>query len=304
MIIEEIPNDRPSVFCGDVTKIENEVLQLPVPEATVDFKFCECPFNLEVYADAGGEDYKNDFNGFLFRKIVNTDTFTFTLLKDGNPVPLNPDISTGAYGLYNDFGTLPNPLYVQFEIEWLSVFTAFGHGSYKIQIDSNVVGVSETTFSNTFILRQFSDVIVNKSVRITTLQNGNIESNEFDYTGINFRDQLRLKGIFGDESPIIERDTILSSDRSILQIQDKIQTEYTLKTKLVNSFITDKLIRNFLLANQITVNDYYLFNHRIYRNLAVSVQGDIEVTHFGRNKNVLYQIKFTDEKDNTLKRNV
>jgi len=266
--------------------------------------FIQCQYSEKVFADPTSTDdyWKNDKSEFLFKRFVSVDTVDLEIHKDGVKVD---DLNNNDYGtFFNGFasGSSEQQLYVGYLIDWLEVYNAFGSGFYTVVANLNIIGVSSTFTSREFNLSLYSDLLANGTVRMETTQNGNIFGNQFDFTGLDWYQSLRLPGIFGNPTPTFETTEYKTSTHKRRQNKAKMSREWTLNTKLLSWEVAEKLIYNKLLGNEILVTDYQLKAESLWRRISLFMQ-EVEKPDVIGNPNKKYNIKFVDEKDIYTKRN-
>ena len=305
MIITTEPRDVPAInFASLSTKLLGEQLG-SIPEIqfnSVDSCELACPYTEKVFANVGGEYWKNDKSSFLFKKIIASDTITIKLLKAGTVVAT---ITDDTYGTY--YGTFTaQPLYVGFVVEWEKVMNLEGAGSYTIEVDKVILGTPTTEISRCFFLSEYSDQAADKTIRIETYQNGNILSSQFDYTDLlpdGWYNSYRISGRLNTPDPKKETDNYLTQDYELKQIQDQIINEWELTTELLPSEITNNLLYEDMLANTFEVTDYSIFAHEIYRRVSLYPTEIEKVGEYTKNPNRAYKITLLDKEPNIIKRN-
>lgn len=308
MIIIQQPNTVPYTYdSGNAGKIIGPSLpETPDPQnndvCICDFIQCEYVENIFVSPSSPNDYWKNDKNEFLFKRFVAADTVTMELRLEGVKVA---DLNDNTYGtFFNGFGagTSEQQLYVGYLVDWLSVYNAFGIGSYKVVANLNIIGVSTVFESREFNMVIYSDVAADGTVRIESYQNGNIFGNEFDFTGLDWYQSLRVPGSFGNPSPIFETTEYITSQHKRRQNKAKMSREWTLNTKLISWEVVDKLVYNKLLGNEIKITDYQIKAESLWRRVDVFMQ-EIEKPEIKNNPKRRYNIKFVDVKDIYTKRN-
>ncbi len=215
------------------------------------------------------------------------------------------DLNNDDYGtFFNGFGagSPEQQLYVGYLINWLDVYNAFGAGKYTIVANLDIIGSQTTSTSREFILALYSDVLADGTVRIESYQNGNIFGNNFDFTGLNWYQSLRLPGIFGNPTPTFETTEYKTSTHKRVQNKATMGREWTLNTKLINWEVAEVLVYNKMLGNEILITDYQIKAESIWRRVKLFMQ-EIEKPEVIGNPNRKYNIKFVDEKDIFTKRN-
>ena len=308
MIVIQLPNTTPYFFgSGMAWKLKGnslpEIIDTPMNDICI-CDFIQCKYSEKVFAFGGGEWWKNDKSEFLFKRLVGTDTIDIELWKDGVKVD---DLNDGSNGIfYNGFasGSSEQQLYVGYLVEWEKVLLLHGVGEYQIKANLNIVGSATTYESRLFNLCVYSDIAAHQTVRFESYQDGNIIGGQFDFTGLNWYQSMRLPGTFGNPTPIYEntRYTTSNPQRKIRQIKDKMSTEYFLKTKKIGWETVQSLIYNGMLANELLFTDYNIKAETIFRRIGV-FPAEIEKPEISGTPDKIYNIKFTTNTDTLQKRN-
>ena len=305
MITIQLANSNPHSFgSGLATKVKGESLPEITEAAINDFCYCEveCEYVANVFAEVGGEDYKNDKSQFLFRRFVASDTVAIELYKDGIKVA---DLNDNTYGtFYNGFasGTAEQQLYVGFLLEWEDVYNLLGAGEYQIKSQLSIIGIASTFESELYQLMGYSDEAADGTVKIETIQNGNIISSIFDFTGLDWNQSVRIRGSFVEDGEEFEKIIYKTQEYRQEQVQDKIVENWSLRADLIPRSVSEFLTKNAVLSNSFNVTDYNLLNEKILRKIEVYPES-IEKTPITDNRNSNYVIKFTSRNDNIIKRN-
>ena len=308
MIVIEQSNLVPYTYgSGNAGKLQGAALPEIPTSSTNDICICDfvrCEYSERVFASPSNpNDYwKNDQNEFLFKRFVAVDTIALELHKAGVKVA---DLNDGTYGtFYNGFasGSSEQQLYVGYLLDWLTVYNAFGGGSYTVVANLDIIGNTSVETSRKFLLSLYNDVSANNTVRIETTQNGNIFGSQFDFTGLNWYQSLRLPANFGNPSPIFETSEYKTSKHLRRQNKAIMGREWELKTGLIPWEVADKLVYNKMLGNSILITDYTIKAESIWRRVKVFMQ-EIEKPEITKTPVKVYNIKFTDVEDKYTKRN-
>lgn len=311
MITIQLPNPSPYFYgSGMATKVLGPSLPEPVIPNENDTCICDfitCGYLERIFAHPVDNDFwKNDKNEFLFKRLVPVDTVDMELHKDGVKVA---DLNNNALGNY--FPLFPAPasaeqqLYKGYLVDWQSVLLAHGVGFYTVVAELNILGNQSTFTSRQFHLLVYSDLNAHETVRIESTQNGNIIGGQFDFTDLDWYQSMRLPGIFGKPTPIYEEDRYITSNpnRKKKQIQDTMGREWTLNTKKISWEISEKLIYNNMLANEILLTDYNIYAESIWRRVGV-FPNEIEKQELSASMpDKIYNITFVDNRDIFKKRN-
>lgn len=307
MILIQLPNSTPLTPTDGNTFKASPSVGLITPRALEENDICicdfiRCPYVERVFAVLGGADYKNDKSEFLFKRLTATDTIALKLFKEGIEVA---DLNDNTYGtFFNGFpsGSIEQQLYVGYLLDWNLVRALQGVGKYTIKANSNVIGNASSVESRTFDLRIYSDLAAHETVKIESTQNGNIIGNEFDFTGLNWKQFVRIPGVFGNPTPNFEDDFYVTENHNKKQIKDTMSQEWFLQTKKINYEVAQKLIYNKLLANEILITDYNIYAETIFRDIPVKTK-DLSKVDTSGNPDKIYNVTFVDVQNKFQKRN-
>lgn len=301
MIILQMADTNPlyghtimTVLSGPFVNTVSEVPALEFCILDYESEYFEC-----VFGGDANEDYQNDQTSVIFRKQIATDTIVWNLKKDGVTVAI---LNTNALGTY--YPTFDNqPEQLGFLLDFQKVLVAHGSGVYQIESVINQLGQDTTKLSRKFQLLPFTEEAADGTVKIETFQNGNIRNIGVDYTGINWKQSVRIKGKFGDKQPLLEINNYVDSSYKKQQIVTVVNTEWTLETNLLTNGVSDELIYDNLTGNDIFITDYNLLNNSItYKRVSTSLQ-DIEANHKENNTKSTYNFIFGDRLENNRKTN-
>jgi hypothetical protein len=305
MIIEQIPNIKPYPFNGQAVKQLGEIVPIIVPDAENEICICDyitCQYQENVFRSADGLDYKNDKSEFLFKRLVTGDSIIMKLLKNNVEVATLDDDALGE--LFDGFtsGSSEQEKYVGFVIDWNAVYLAEGAGIYSLEADLNILGTTSTYTSREFKLQTYSDLAADNTVKIESVQNGNIIGSEFDFTGLNWRQYLRIPGRFGNPTPEYETERYQDTNYNFKQIKDTMSQVWDLNTKLLPWEVANKLVYNKVLANEIYITDYSIKAESIWRRIRVRLS-EIEKPPLFNSTDKRYLLKFVNNKNIYQKRN-
>lgn len=231
------------------------------PQTIVSEDLDECCYQSPVLASSTSNDeWQNDINSFLFKRNFSSETITLTLQKNGiTDLP----IVNNDYGVYSDFGTFSEyPNYKGIKIEWQKVLLLEGSGTYRIKVESNFLTGTETTYSIPFVLNEYTQDRADKTFRIQSVQNGYLRHIDFDFTGLNWVDGLRIRGFFGNRQAEYEQENVLYANRDSKQVRSELINKYVCQTMQIPDCITDQIIEYHNFANKLYFTDYNLNNHK------------------------------------------
>ena len=306
MIIQQISNSNPyTTNIGNCIKQLGQSINTLTDDKVNDICICDyigCTYKEQVFAYSGSDIWKNDKSDFLYRRLISSDTVSIYLQKDGIDLVELTDDSLGT--LFDGFpnGNSEQQLYYGYLLDWKLVLAAHGVGNYNIRTELSVLGSELEVYSRDFKLSIFSDLAADGTVKIDTVQNGNILGSEFDYTGIRWNSSIRISGRFGNPTPVYEEDRYLDQTNTYQQVKATMSREWFLNTGLLNSEVAQKLVYNKLLGNEIYITDYSIKAENIWRSIPVKLDeiAKPEIFNYPYKR---YNIKFVDNKLIYQKRN-
>lgn len=279
------------------------------PQEEVEICQCigqDCERTLTVYGDLNdGSDRKNDKTSFLYRVMASSDTATLKLFKDDVEVAI---LNDNTYGEFFDFGSLnggiaEQDLYTGYIIYWEWVLFNLGVGQYTIKAELTQFGNVFLAESVKYTLKKFSELDADGSVKMVTFQNGNIESSNFNFTGLNWYQAIRFNGILWNKQSQYISDTYFTTNRTITQIQDSIENTWDLQIEFVQDSVSNFIIQNNVLANRILVSDYNLTNTGYYNDVELAIKEISSSTELYQYNGRCHVLQLTDRIQNIRKRN-
>ncbi|CAB4127967.1 hypothetical protein UFOVP104_6 [uncultured Caudovirales phage] len=237
------------------TYITADIVRLPITHyewlPLVNQDTCDCEPYL-VCASDSGNSWENDYTSAWIKLFSNSDSYTFNLKKDGVLVDIQPT----AKSFIND------SLAKYITLDWFEVFTNDGIGCYSIDIDYTISGVTDNIFWGEYKLFEFSNFIVDKTVRLKSVFNSNQSIEGIDFTNTNIVDTFRFKGYFGDRQPHTEIDNLIYSNRESKKVTRENINKYSLSTVPLkyNGYI-DRIVDLYLLSeNELYISDFNALN--------------------------------------------
>lgn len=303
MITGDFSNTNPTELVGYLDKMVGVAISAPTArvEPNIALQIPEtCCICLGVFG--GGTGYQNDKTTFFYKRAISSDTITLKLKKDGVQVAT---ITDNTYGTYYDFGTWTahtgQEHYKVFIIDWDLVYTGLGEGVYEIDADHVIIGDSYTETSQQFRLHQYSDYRADGTTVFQWTQNGRIRGAEYNYQDMNITQYIRVDGRFASWNPSLEKDEVIYSNYERIQVQDEIINSYEFESRLVDSVISKLLINDMMLADEIIVSDFNIFNHRQdYVGLRLR-QDEVSIEELAYSDKAVLNLKFTDKIKDQIK---
>ena len=287
------------------TALTTTSVEIPQDIPVKGFCFCdhECDFVETVFADlADTDNYKNDRTDIGLFNIPDTvgGSYVIRLVKSGG-TPIV--ITDNTYGTLSDLETITGlPTWFGYLLEWNKVATLEGFGAYTIEVDLVNYTNTITRTSYGFMLMPYSEVSADETVKIETVHNGCVASG-IDYGETGWIRSIRLPAIFKPVTPSFEVDNYFDTNDNKTQIKTSVVNNYSLQTKRLPSEVMKPLINDKLLANQIFVTDYNLFNFEDIRQLEVIATEIEEQITSSKSRKASFKIAFEEKKQNIIKRN-
>lgn len=295
-----ISNNNPFVNnYGMATKLA--VNSVPVPPEVaeaVSCDFVQTPYSENVFASTLNDWWKNDKSEFLFRRLVSSDSVAIELYKNDKKIE---DLNNNNFGTFFN-GFTQQPLYVGYLVDWQLVYLTHGIGNYTIKAQTNILGQQLEIISRNFYLSIYSKEAAHGTVRIESVQNGNLIGSEFDFTDLNWYQSMRINGTFGNPKPVFSTDNYVAENRIIEQNQSRMTREFDLLIKPIPFDVVEKIIYNKVLANSILMTNYNIFAEKEFLRLPVVLK-EISKREMENVQNKIYELQFTDASDFFIKRN-
>ena len=307
-IIQRVPGSKFMVLNGMTSQLKTSTFTSGVDAgvAIPTTLISECVGALAVFGDLTTTALQNnDFTSIL---SWNQSTSVELFLLDENCNVIAP-LNDSTYGTYyplgflstNDGFTVFQSQYTGYKLEWRKVLQLHGSGTYKIKKVTTIGFKNIEECSCLYDLCQYSDARANETVRIETTQNGYIIGQGLDFTGVDWSEQIRIPGFFGNKQRRLEQDNYLNKNRRTTQIQDSLIHEFTLEPYFWPHCLRDE-IDSILLANEILISDYNSDNTDDLKNISV-IPTSIDTEYFGKSRKAADEIKFEERVKNRVKRN-
>jgi len=300
MITELLPNGTPMDLRGFATAAIPNVLIIQDFPDEEDRAFVErcCYDNLTL---AGGDEpFQNDISSVLFKVFDPSDTVEFFLDEDilGEVAVLNDD----TLGTFFPAGSFPTqPLLVGFKLEWEKVLDVHGEGNYKIRTERALLTGTDTIISINYNLKTFSLLLADNTIWIEWIQNGDIIDG-LDYTGIEWFQAIRLPGFFGNKQTEFEEERFKDTNYQTFQIKNELTFNYVTEIGVIPSCVGD-FLPNLVQANIVQITDYNARNFDYLLQQKVVRLSEINETKYDRERQAVYNLTFTDRKENHIKIN-
>ena len=278
-------------------------VKIKLPEDNpVDRGFSKCCYENLVLADTTSSDpYKNDFVGAYYKKQAASDTVTFKLVDVSTTTEYN--LNSGTYGTYQAFGGVQADLSFVI-VDWKLVLSGLGAGTYQIKKELNIAGIVINKYSDTYTLKQFSQPLADKTVRIDSFMYGRLVKEDVDFTDTNYKTSMRLRGFFGRAEYSFEQDNIAKRDYSYLQNTMSNKREYQFQGLQLPECITEELFNFILFGNELFISDYNGNNHSYkYELMPVKLEGNKGTEFFVTDRGVNVNLTFSDRTENSRKLN-
>ena len=303
MITIQLNDNIPYLEEGMAVKKLGDALP-EIPE-TLETDFCPFVFGGQfeycVFAHEDMSDWKNDKSEFMFKRFIPNDSIDIELWKEGLKVA---DLNNNNLGTYfpTFSGTASQQLQKGYLLDWYLVWSMHGYGKYTIKAQLNILGNQSEWESDVYNLMGFTEQAANRSVSIVSNQNGNIMSSVFDYTGLEWHQQIRLKGVFNEVSESFEKNAYRTQNYKQKQIQDEIVENWELELDRLPRDVSEFLVKDRLLSNEFKISDYSLYNEKVHKLVNIYPES-VEKTRLQNTRNSNYLITFTSKFKNVIKRN-
>jgi hypothetical protein len=245
---------------------------------------------LKFASETESENWKNDWTNVTIKKSTLADIVEFTILKCGDPNPLD---------LLGEMCTYPqDDLAFGFNFEWLQYLSTYGAGKYTISVSFTISGVVGGYDYGQYQLKDYSIYNAKNSVRVWSEPSTFSEKENIDYTNSNVKDCIRFNGFFGNRQPKTEINNLITKGRKVEKVTRENLNEYTLRTDPVEVAITRRLIDfHFLNEDILLITDHNSSNHDYhYFDKKVVLEETAEVEYIDRSRWAKITATFGDRK--------
>lgn len=292
------------------SSIRSDISVYDIKPLVEDEEFCTCIIQcvpcLKSFTDTIGIDgYKNDFY-LLFQNSITGGSHEAYIVIDGVESAV---IADDTYGKKFNMTSCYAYRFDAFKIHALHGYCEY----YGILINKDSLGnIVQQERTPCFKLEKFTERAANRTVKIETQQKGKLLHGK-DYSllvpvgGVKpfpcMYQQIRLPGAFFLSGMPIEKDGIVlnNSNRSRMQIMDKMRIEYELEFDIISSEQAMTTILDYLFAEVCMITDYNVYNWEKYLKVRVVRNGNDFKPKIQKRKS--FSIKLEREFDNIQKTN-
>lgn len=245
-------------------------------------------------------DYKNDYTGFYHQKQLSTETVSFRITGDGG---FDETITDDTFGLFVD-GYVDNEFLETFVLDWRKILISNGSGYYLVEKEVVIAGITVVVPLGGYKLKHFTNSSADKTIRIDTVMNGLLVSENVDFTNTSFKTSLRVFGFFGRRSANFTEDNLIDGNYRKHQISIKQENEYKLQTGSIPECLSTHIFDFLLLGNELFMNDYNIINHSYkFVKFSVVYSGNEGDGYSNRSRKVVLNLTFSKRNVNAIKRN-
>lgn len=235
--------------------------ELDLPKSTGS----DCCFSLLTLAEVvRTKDSNNDLSGVIWFYDQSYTDVTLELEKCDNGFAKIADLNDDTLGIYGAFGYFENQFNekaVSYQIDWQKVLVAHGEGYYRVKtVETSLFGTTNK-YSLEWDLRIYTPERAYNTIRFNWYMNGvrNDLTNykkKRDFGILNFRNQIRIKGWFGNDKVEQEREEVLYQSGELVWTKDERTELYECYIGRVPSYVHKILQYETFFADELTVIDY------------------------------------------------
>src|SRR5690606_13063890 len=146
--------------------------------------------------------------------------------------------------------------------------TRFAKDTFESEIENTSSESIVSRESFCFKLMRFPCEDPNGTDRSDILQSGYIDYGSGDTNMLSggILQQIRLYGSFKLKSHTVVNEYVPLSDKKLQQVQTKVVDNYVLQLTGLKSSRASKVIKDFMLGNDIIISDYNMRNIDLFRN--------------------------------------
>jgi hypothetical protein len=200
----------------------------------------------------------------------------YLYLNGGKKTDLTDD-TYGKYYAYDFFRNTDNRSFIGYTINWGLVLAEFGAGIYQLEIVATTIfGSVISQKSDSFCVKEYSEALADKTVRIEYYLNGIIGDSKFDelttdYGTLNLYNSHRFDGYFMYQKSRYEKDYIRYENGLDEKVTDEQYPEYVLSLEPIPAFKHNRLRTDILQADTVLITDYNTRNFDKYYQKSVQV---------------------------------
>jgi len=264
---------------GDVQTRVFTLLQEPINDTIITDVFAQpdtqCCYELTLLASTSSTDpLKNDKTRFHrgYEKSVTAVELFLTKPSDSTfvDVALNDD-TFGTFYPLGYFSDEKNRDYISYFVDWRTVLTAHGEGTYQIKIQrTTIFGTPDPDLDFQYCLGNYTDSRADGTIRLEYVQTGIIEdrlnTRKRVYYPKGFQSMLRVEGFFGKSGDDYESEASKLINQSLRDFKNKRIRKFAMRVELVTSDVHDFIAINILQADTVEITDYNRNNPKRYIN--------------------------------------
>ena len=290
MLVFDLGDANPAIREGITCFICDSTISVTEQGPTLSTCFCdfECESPLLAFADDsdGATERTKDYFTLYYKSKDTTAIITFFIG--------DVELIDGTHGQ-----AIPNG----FIIDFTKIFTVLGGGQYTLNtIITGEFGITFTKSYGKFLVAPFSEERADGTVKIKSIQNGNIESG-FDFGNENVTFYLRVNGIFGDKQKVNEFIKTPNGTRQDVQVHDRWWYEYAFEFGTNKYDFANLILDNMLAGDEVYFSDYNLVNmtkEKPFNNILVR-EVETETEHIAGTNSTTYTVKLEDALKNNIK---
>lgn len=290
MLVFDLDNTAPALREGITCFRCDSTINSTPPEDELTTCFCdfECETNLLAFADTSpsATDRTKDYFTLYYKSKDETATIDF---KIGDTVLVD--------GVHGD--SIGNG----FIVDFTKIFTELGGGAYTLTIDvSGEFGFDFVKEFGKFQVCPFSELRADGTVKIKSIQNGNIESG-FDFEDENVPFYIRLDGFFGNKKKVNDFIKTPNGSRVDVQVHDRWFYEYEFIFDTNKYNFVNLILDNLLAGDEVYFSDYNLSNmttKQPFNNILVR-ETETDTEHVTGTNTSNYVVKLEDALKNNIK---
>ena len=260
---------------GDVVKKEMTSIFFPISEVNTDGIFVapdvnDCCVELPLLASTSDTDpLKNDVTRFLRGYDAGVTSVLLFLTKLSDSSFVDVALVDDTYGEFFAFGFHTDDLnrnYIGYRMDWRTVLTAFGEGTYQIKaVKTMVTGDEQDDFDFSYCLGAFTPSRADGTIRLQ-MNNSYILGSRFNVKErITFPsewiNQVRVTGYFGYPNSDYDIETTKFRDGSLRDIKQQQVEHFKMRIEQQPILVHDFIKTEFWQSDEKLVTDYNRNNY-------------------------------------------
>ena len=224
----------------------------------------ECCFEKTVFGDAGGDPFKNDFTGSLFRWDKNGfASAVLELEKNTGSWAKVDDLNDATMGTFYDYGFYSDNYgkdHIGYKLQWQNVLATHGEGTYRVKcIATDILGNDVVEYDGNYCCQQYQSYRADRTIRFEYYNSNILGDGKRDKKAfpVDWVSQCRFRGFMGDDISEMTEEFHQYNNDSLNAYKDTRTEKYKVEIyDLIDAATHEHIITDILMSDKLLVTDY------------------------------------------------